>query len=125
MACSTGRGGKRPAAARPLSDGRPAIIPPNVNALLYALRSAFARPSRLEDAFQFCDVVMQQPPCQIIQPGPRHWGVFREVSAASRVQGNLAQGAWFAALAIESGCEWITTDQDYARFDGLQWRVPF
>ncbi len=23
---------------------------------------------------------------------------------------------WFAALAIESGCEWITSDRDFARF---------
>jgi predicted nucleic acid-binding protein len=34
----------------------------------------------------------------------------------------LIQDAWFAALAIESGCEWITADRDYARFDGLRWR---
>jgi uncharacterized protein len=40
------------------------------------------------------------------------------------VSGNLVQDAWFAALAIESGCEWITTDRDFARFDGLQWRAP-
>ena len=26
---------------------------------------------------------------------------------------------WFAALAIESGCEWITTDLDYEKFSGL------
>jgi hypothetical protein len=31
--------------------------------------------------------------------------------------------AWLAALAIESGSEWITNDRDYARFDGLQWRT--
>jgi hypothetical protein len=31
----------------------------------------------------------------------------------------------FAALAIESGCEWITTDRDYSRFPGLRWRHPF
>jgi predicted nucleic acid-binding protein len=30
-----------------------------------------------------------------------------------------------AALAIESGSEWITTDRDYARFAGLRWRHPF
>jgi len=30
----------------------------------------------------------------------------------------------FAALAIESGSEWITTDRDYARFPGLRWRHP-
>jgi hypothetical protein len=34
----------------------------------------------------------------------------------AKATGNLAQDAWFAALAIESGCEWITTDRDYARF---------
>jgi hypothetical protein len=34
------------------------------------------------------------------------------------------QDAWFAALAIESGCEWITTDRNYARFEGLRWREP-
>jgi transposase len=41
------------------------------------------------------------------------------------VKGNLVQDAWFAALAIESGCEWITTDRDYARFPELRWREPF
>ena len=35
------------------------------------------------------------------------------------------QDAWLAALAIESGCEWVTTDRDYARFPGLRWREPF
>jgi len=39
-------------------------------------------------------------------------------------RGNLVPDAWFAALAIESGCEWITLDHDYARFPGLQWRAP-
>jgi predicted nucleic acid-binding protein len=39
--------------------------------------------------------------------------------------GVVVQDAWFAALAIESGCEWITTDRDYARFEGLRWRAPF
>ena len=32
--------------------------------------------------------------------------------------------AWYAALAIESGCEWITFDRDYARFPGLKWSLP-
>jgi hypothetical protein len=31
----------------------------------------------------------------------------------------------FAALAIESGCEWITVERDYARFKDLRWRPPF
>jgi len=40
------------------------------------------------------------------------------------LRGNRVPDAWFAALAIEGGCEWITTDRDYARFEGLRWRVP-
>ncbi len=35
------------------------------------------------------------------------------------------QDASFAALALESGCERITGDRDYAQFDGLRWRPPF
>jgi predicted nucleic acid-binding protein len=39
-------------------------------------------------------------------------------------RGNLIPDAFFAALAIEAGCEWITTDRDFARFEGLRWRHP-
>jgi len=39
--------------------------------------------------------------------------------------GGLVPDAWFAALAVESGCEWITLDRDFRRFDGLRWRTPF
>jgi predicted nucleic acid-binding protein len=36
----------------------------------------------------------------------------------------LVWDAHLAAIAIESGCEWITADRDYARFPGLRWRHP-
>jgi predicted nucleic acid-binding protein len=32
--------------------------------------------------------------------------------------------AWFAVLATEWGCEWITFDRDYARYPGPRWRRP-
>jgi len=32
--------------------------------------------------------------------------------------------ACLAAVAIENGCEWITTDRDFSRFEGLKWRHP-
>ena len=37
------------------------------------------------------------------------------------VRGNLIPGTWFAALAIESGCEWITLDRDFAGVEGVRW----
>jgi toxin-antitoxin system PIN domain toxin len=82
----------------------------------------YARPSSLADALTFVSVLLAQPHCQIIQPGPRHWDIFTKLCRSANAYGNLAQDAWLAALAIESGCEWITNDRDYARFPGLQWR---
>ena len=32
--------------------------------------------------------------------------------------------AYLAALAIESGCTWVTTDRDYSRFPGLRTLHP-
>jgi predicted nucleic acid-binding protein len=63
--------------------------------------------------------------CVAVQPGPRHWTIFDDLCRKSKAAGNLVPDAWFAALAIESGCEWITNDRDYARFPGLRWREPF
>lgn len=85
----------------------------------------FARPSPLELVLEFAGVLMDQPHCQIVHPGPLHWSIFTGLCRKARAGGNLVQDVWFAALAIESGCEWITTDGDYARFEGLRWRAPF
>jgi predicted nucleic acid-binding protein len=60
-----------------------------------------------------------------ITPGPRHWNIFRRLCRQAHVKGNLVAGAYLAALAIESGCEWISLDGDYARFRDLVWRRPF
>lgn len=88
-------------------------------------RRIFARPSSLYDAFEFCRVLLEQPNATVITPGDRHWFIFESLCRDSEATGNIAQDAWFAALAIESGCEWITTDRDYARFKGLTWRPAF
>ncbi len=85
----------------------------------------FKIPSSLTDVFQFCGALLQQPNATVIVPGERHWEIFETVCQKSQSKGNIAQDAWFAALAIEFGCEWITTDRDYSRFDGLTWRAPF
>jgi hypothetical protein len=85
----------------------------------------FARPSNLRDAFHFCRALLEQPNATVVTPGERHWETFETLCRESKATGNLVQDAWFAALAMEAGCEWITTDRDYARFPGLAWRSPF
>jgi uncharacterized protein len=83
----------------------------------------FARPDRFEEVVAFATALLDQPHCQIIQPGPRHWDIFTALCRKANASGNLVQDAWLAALAIESGCEWITNDRDFARFEGLRWRT--
>lgn len=88
-------------------------------------RRVFASPDRLEDSLGFAKLLLDPPNCQIIEPGPRHWEIYTDLCRTAKAAGDLTQDAWFAAIAIESACEWITLDRDYARFPGLRWRTPF
>jgi len=84
----------------------------------------FKSPSRLEDALRFADEVRSPANCVLITPGARHWDIFTRLCRAAEAKGNLVPDAYLAALAIESGSDWITTDRDYSRFPGLRWRPP-
>jgi toxin-antitoxin system PIN domain toxin len=84
----------------------------------------FSPPSTLDEALAFVSVVRNQPGCVVIQPGPRHWAIFEEICRSAGVKVNLVPDAYLAALAIESGSEWITTDRDFSRFPQLAWRHP-
>jgi len=84
----------------------------------------FASPSTLAQALEFAEQIREQPNAMLIEPGERHWAIFRRLCTEAKVKGNLVPDAYFAALAIECGCEWITTDRDFGRFTGLRWRSP-
>ena len=84
----------------------------------------FKTPTPLDQALGFVTALRSRPNAVRIAPGARHWDRFTSLVAVSRAKGNLVADAYFAALAIESGNEWITTDRDYARFPGLRWRHP-
>lgn len=60
----------------------------------------------------------------MIAPGARHFDLFRQLCASVNATGNLVPDAYFAALAIESGSDWITDDRDFTRFAGLRIRHP-
>jgi len=84
----------------------------------------FNPPSPLDSALRFAGELRNQPNCIQVAPGPRHWEIFARLCRSAGVRGNLVPDAYLAALAIESGGEWITTDRDYSRFPGLRWRHP-
>lgn len=85
----------------------------------------FKRPSNIADALAFAEQVRDQPNCARIEPGPHHWDLFKRLCLDAGVKGNLVPDAYLAAMAIEAGCEWISTDQDFSRFKGLRWHRPF
>jgi toxin-antitoxin system PIN domain toxin len=84
----------------------------------------FNPPSDLASALFFIQVIRSQPNAVLVAPGPRHWDIFTHLCEAAGVRGNLVPDAYLAALAIESGSDWVTTDRDYSRFPGLNWRHP-
>jgi len=87
-------------------------------------RRSYPNPSSLGTSFGFCEDLLSQPHCQIVEPRERHWDIFKRLCIETDTRGPTVTDAWYAALAIEWGCEWITLDRDYARFPGLRWKVP-
>jgi hypothetical protein len=88
-------------------------------------RRIFNPPTPLIHAVEFCDFLRNQPNAVSVAPGERHWEIFTDFCSRAHAGGNLVADAYLAALAVESGSEWITTDRDYSRFPGLRWRHPF
>lgn len=84
----------------------------------------FDPPTPLPQAIAYVNQIRGNENAVVIVPGDRHWQIFLDLCAHTDARGNLVSDAYLAALAIESGCEWITTDRDFARFPGLRWRDP-
>jgi toxin-antitoxin system PIN domain toxin len=98
---------------------------PDVNVLVYAHREDARDHPLFRIAVRFAEALRSAPNRVRLEPGERHWDIFTGLCREADVRGNLVPDAWLAALAIESGSEWITTDRDFARFPGLRWRHPF
>lgn len=81
-------------------------------------------PAPISQALAFVETLREQPNTVIIAPGVRHWDLFAQLCREAGARGNLVADAYLAALAIESGSEWITTDRDFSRFASLRWRHP-
>ena len=107
-------------------DARFGLSPMALSALVRITTNprAYRTPSAIEETFGFCEDLLRQPHCQVVEPGERHWNIFKSLCIETDTRGSRVTDAWFAALAIEWGCEWITLDRDYARFPGLKWQVP-
>jgi hypothetical protein len=84
----------------------------------------FDPPSTLDDALAFIAPLRTATNATRVTPSDRHWTIFTDLCRQVGATGNLVPDAYLAALAIESGAEWITTDREFGRFVGLRWRHP-
>lgn len=84
----------------------------------------FHPPTPVDVALRFAEGFRERVNAAPVTPGPRHWGIFSRLCREADARGNLIPDAWLAALAIESGSEFVTTDRGYARFPDLRWRHP-
>jgi toxin-antitoxin system PIN domain toxin len=81
----------------------------------------FTDPTPPDQALQFCELVLGAPAAVPVRPGPRHWPIFADLCRTVAGRGNVVPDAYHAALAIENGATWVTTDRGFARFPGLTW----
>jgi uncharacterized protein len=75
-------------------------------------------------ALDFCEALLGAPSAVPVRPGPRHWRLFSDLCRELGARGNAIPDVALAALAIEHGATWITTDAGFGRFPGLRWRRP-
>jgi len=84
----------------------------------------FEQPLSLDQALSCVQRWLDLPCTRIIYPTTRHWAVFRRLLIEGQAVANLVTDAHLAALAIEHGCELMSTDTDFSRFPGVKWRNP-
>lgn len=84
----------------------------------------FKQPTPTSLALEFCDSLRRRPQAVLLRPGERNWQIFHHICRSLPAKGKLVADAWHAALAIEHGCEWLSTDADFARFPDLNWSHP-
>ena len=67
---------------------------------------------------------LEQPEVRIIEPGPRHLSIVKDLFRTTGVGGNLTTDTHLAAIAIELQAELHSNDSDFSRFPGLRWVNP-
>lgn len=84
----------------------------------------FERPLSIDEAVARVDGWLKQPPVRPAIPTARHWELLSQLLREGKATANLVADAHLAAVAIEYGCALFSTDADFSRFPGLQWKNP-
>ncbi len=81
-------------------------------------------PFSVAEAVEIVESWLERPSVATLEPGERHWEIWRRLLLQGQARGGMATDAYLAALAVEHGATLCTTDRDFARFSGLSTRNP-
>ncbi len=85
---------------------------------------AFLNPMTPAEASGHVRSWLEQPPVQVLDPGPEHLQHTLKLLEKVGTAGNLVSDAQMAALAMEHDAVLHTADADFVRFHGLRWFNP-
>jgi toxin-antitoxin system PIN domain toxin len=84
----------------------------------------FKDPSPLSVALEFIEDFRGRDEVHVLSPSSGHWEIFTDLCRKTDAKGNHVPDAYHAALALETGCEWISMDRGFSRYPGLRWSLP-
>jgi toxin-antitoxin system PIN domain toxin len=84
----------------------------------------WSNPLHAQQAFDIVGEWLLQPGVVVLQPGPRHTELLKQIVIEHNAAGAIMTDAVLAALAIEHGATLASTDQEFRRFRGLRWINP-
>ncbi|WP_376695969.1 type II toxin-antitoxin system VapC family toxin [Wenzhouxiangella sp. EGI_FJ10305] len=84
----------------------------------------FESPLSPEAALDIVSGWLEQPCVVPVGPGDRHWLIFSRLLRRDGTAGNLTNDAHLAALAIEYDATLYSADNDFRRFEGLDYVNP-
>lgn len=87
-------------------------------------RRVFSEPLDPAAAIAFIDSLTASPSVNILDPGVRHWGLFRQMVLDYRPNAQDMTDVYLAAAAIEINATWVSFDRGFARFKELRWLNP-
>lgn len=84
----------------------------------------FPRPLEVGDVMDRVDRWLAAGPAVILDPTPDHARIVRSLLEDVGAGGNLVNDAHLAALSIEHRGVVVSYDNDFSRFDGVEWEEP-
>jgi len=85
---------------------------------------AMQSPFSTQQALEIVNTWIALPNVILVEPGVRHIDILESMVTKGQASGPLLTDAVLAALAIEQGAVFASTDRDFGRFPGLSWINP-